>query len=134
MFSDVSIAHGTLSFYNLFIVQPFDFDSKDLGLTVVRSKLKKTIFLLATINAYFVTLFKLLTFVQTLLILNGSDHGDEVDEVHLSIHFVLLSGYICMMFRGIVIYTVYPEVIASVFNWCSETVKGMKQRSTESRM
>ena len=132
-FSDIKIAHSTLYFYNLFFVQPFDFDYKTLGLNVVRGNLKKRVFLLATVNAYFVTLYKLLKFVQTMLILN-SDNADQVSEVHLSIHFVLLSGYVCMMFRGIVIYLVHPEVIVAVFNWCSDTVKGIKQSTRESKL
>ena len=133
MYSDLQIAHCTLSFYNLFLVQPFDFDSKNLGLNLIRRKLKKVMFVLATVNAYCVTLYKILAFVQTLLILN-SDHAAEVDEVHLSIHFVLLSGYICMMFRCIVIYLVYPEVIVSLFNWCSETARGKRERSAEDKI
>ena len=133
MYSDIKIAHSTLSFYSLFSVLPFEFDSMALELNVVRSKLKTLLFLLATVNAYFATFYKLLTFVQTILILS-SDNADQVSEVHLSIHFVLLSGYVCMMFRGIVIYLVHPEVIVSLFNWCSQSVKGMKQSTRESKM
>ena len=132
MYSDIEIAHSTLSFYNSFFVLPFDFDSKALGLNVARNKLKKAIFSFATVNAYCVTLYKMCTFLQTMLILN-SKHGDEVDQVYLSIHFVLLSGYVCMMFRCIVIYVVYPEVMASVFNWCSETAKGKSTPQSEMR-
>ena len=133
MFSDIKIAHSTLSLYNLFFVLPFDFHSRALELNVARSRLKKQIFWLATVNAYFVTFYKIFTFVQTMLILK-SDQADQVSEVHLSIHFVLLSGYICMMFRGIVIYLVHPEVIVSLFNWCNQSVNGVKQSTRESKM
>ena len=132
MYSDVKIAHSTLSFYNLFLVQPFDFDTKALGLKVVQGRVKKWIFFLATVNAYCITLYKIFSFLKTILLIT-SEHGERVDEVHFSIHFVLLSGYICMMFRGIVIFLVNPGVIASLFNWCSEAVNVKKQSGPESR-
>ena len=129
MDAELRAAYRTLTVYNFFLVQPFDFDPKLIRLHLDRSKLKKAIFLGATANAYCVTFYKIFIFLKSIFQLVGSK-ADGVDQAHFTIHFVLLSGYICVMFRIIVIYLVYPKVIISVFNRCTQNLTRKAERST----
>lgn len=129
MDAELKIAYRTLSIYNFFLVQPFDFDVRRIRLTLDPFKAKKVIFWIATANAYFVTFYKLFLFFKTIFALIGRSGGKDVDQAHFTIHFVLLSGYVCVMFRIIVIYLVYPRVITSMFNHCAEYLMRKRQRS-----